>query len=84
MRKVLDDERSYFRIRAEQEIRAAQAASHPEAARAHYMMAGYYLDLAHNPEAAAPPPPFPPRLQPVRQAKPDFRPVQVAASAVAA
>jgi len=47
---VSEDERSYFQVRAEQEIRAAQSAGHPDAARAHYVLAGYYLDLAHNPE----------------------------------
>jgi len=48
-----DDERSYFQRRAEEEIEAAQSASHPEAVRAHYLLAGYYLDLAHNPIADA-------------------------------
>ena len=43
-----EDERLYFRERAEAEIQAAQAASHPEAARAHYLLAGYYLDLSYN------------------------------------
>jgi hypothetical protein len=46
-----DDERDYFRQRAEAEIEAAQAAGHPGAARAHYLLAGYYLDLAYNPLA---------------------------------
>ena len=46
-----EDERRYFRERAEAEIQAAQAASHPEAARAHYLLAGYYLDLSYNPAA---------------------------------
>ena len=45
---MLDDERLYFRERAEAEIQAAQAAGHPEAARAHYVLAGYYLDLSYN------------------------------------
>lgn len=44
-----DEERAYFRQRAEEEIEAAQRAGHPDAARAHYLLAGYYLDLAHNP-----------------------------------
>jgi hypothetical protein len=48
---MTDSERSYFRERAEAEINAAQAARHPEAAKAHYRLAGYYLDLAHNPDA---------------------------------
>ena len=49
-----DDERLYFRERAEVEIRAAQAAGHPEAARAHYVLAGYYLDLSYNPDRSSP------------------------------
>lgn len=53
-----DDERSYFHRRAEDEIEAAQAARHPEAVRAHYLLAGYYLDLAFNPA-----PPASPRMQ---------------------
>jgi hypothetical protein len=48
-----EDERLYFRERAEAEIRAAQAAGHPEAARAHYVLAGYYLDLSYNPAVPA-------------------------------
>jgi hypothetical protein len=50
-----DDDRDYFRQRAEAEIEAARAAGHPGAARAHYLLAGYYLDLAHNPLAAGGP-----------------------------
>ena len=46
-----EEERSYFRNRAEAEIQAAQAADHPEAAKAHYLLAGYYLDLGFNPAA---------------------------------
>lgn len=48
---MTDQERSYFRDRAEAEIEAAQSASHPDAAKAHYRLAGYYLDLAFNPNA---------------------------------
>ncbi len=48
---MAEDERTYFRNRAEAEIRAAQSAAHPDAARAHYLLAGYYLDLAYNPAA---------------------------------
>lgn len=44
----------YFRDRAEQELRRAEQADHPDAARAHYQLAGYYLDLVHNCEAIAP------------------------------
>ena len=46
-----DEEVRYFRERAEAEIQAAQAAVHPEAAKAHYVLAGYYLDLSYNPAA---------------------------------
>jgi hypothetical protein len=45
--KVRD--RSYYEQRAETEIEAAHEASHPGAARAHYLLAACYLDLAHNP-----------------------------------
>ena len=55
-----DDERDYFRQRAETEIEAAQTAGHPGAARAHYLLAGYYLDLAYNPLAS----PMPPKARP--------------------
>ena len=48
---MTDEERSYFRERAEAEIEAAQTARHPDAAKAHYRLAGYYLDLAFNPNA---------------------------------
>src|ERR1044072_4318867 len=47
-----DRDRAYYRARAEEEIEAAHAAPHPEAARAHYVLAAHYLDLAHNPEPA--------------------------------
>ena len=48
---MTDEQRNYFRERAEAEIDAAYGARHPEAAKAHYRLAGYYLDLAHNPNA---------------------------------
>ncbi|HEV7661120.1 MAG TPA: hypothetical protein VGO55_14875 [Allosphingosinicella sp.] len=44
-------DRCYYEARAEAEIEAAHQASHPAAARAHYVLAAHYLDLAHNPEA---------------------------------
>jgi len=50
---MCDDERLYFRERAEAEIQAAQAADHPQAARAHYVLAGYYLDLSYNPAGSS-------------------------------
>lgn len=43
----------YFQERAEQELKNAELADHPDAARAHSLLAGYYLDLVHSyPEAA--------------------------------
>ncbi len=45
---------AYLEMRAEQEIEAAQASSDPRAVRAHYLLAGYYLDLIHNPDATPP------------------------------
>lgn len=45
------DDRCYYETRAEAEIEAAHQASHPAAARAHYVLAAHYLDLAHNPES---------------------------------
>lgn len=46
-----DDPRTYFRSRAEHELAAGQAADHPQAARAHFLLAGYYFDRAFNPGA---------------------------------
>jgi hypothetical protein len=42
------DERLYFAKRAEAELALARTAPHPNAARAHYIIAGHYLDRAHN------------------------------------
>ena len=42
-----DDDRAYFQTRAEAEIALAQHAGHPGAVRAHFLLAGYYLDLVH-------------------------------------
>lgn len=41
-------DRSYFQKRAEAERDAAQRADHPEAVQAHYLLAGFYLNLIHN------------------------------------
>jgi hypothetical protein len=46
----------YFNRRAEQEIIRAQSADHPAAVRAHYELAGYYLDMVHNSPFAPPRP----------------------------
>jgi hypothetical protein len=45
------DDRDYYRRRAEAELEAAERATDPKAARAHFLLAGYYLDLAYNADA---------------------------------
>jgi hypothetical protein len=40
-------EKHYFLERAEAELDRANAATHEGAARAHYYLAGFYLDRAH-------------------------------------
>jgi hypothetical protein len=49
-----DRDRAYFQDRAEAEIEAAHSATHEAAARAHFLIAGYYLDRAFNPAPAGP------------------------------
>lgn len=44
------EDQVYYQSRAESELRLAEQAAHPEAARAHAMLAGYYLDRVHNRE----------------------------------
>jgi hypothetical protein len=46
-------DRSYYEARAEAELQLAQRADHPAAVRAHYNLAGLYLDLIHGTAAAA-------------------------------
>ncbi|MFL0415175.1 hypothetical protein [uncultured Sphingomonas sp.] len=38
----------YYYDRAEQELEMAQKASCPEAVKAHYTLAGFYLDRVHG------------------------------------
>ena len=53
--RVTEDS-DYFERRAETELALAQAADHPNAVRAHYVMAGRYLDrlYAQDNDRAAP------------------------------
>lgn len=44
---MLEDS-DYYRGRAEAEIAAAHKAEKPEAMRAHYILAGHYLNRAHG------------------------------------
>lgn len=46
------EDRSYYQRRAEAELAMAAQAAHPSAARAHSLLAGYYLDRIHNGPAA--------------------------------
>jgi hypothetical protein len=41
----------YFYDRAEAELKRAQQAEHPAAVRAHYLLAGHYLDRFYGPPA---------------------------------
>ena len=43
----MNDDAAYYLQRAEAELAFAQHAIHPAAVRAHYHLAGYYLDKAH-------------------------------------
>jgi hypothetical protein len=43
-------DKDYLEERAEAELSLAQAAAHPAAVRAHYLLAGFYLDRLHGPE----------------------------------
>lgn len=51
----MDQDSDYYLERAEVELTAARAARHPAAMRAHYFLAGFYLDKAHGSVAVAPP-----------------------------
>jgi len=42
----------YLYQRAEEELEQAQKADHPAAVKAHYTLAGYYLDRVYGSEAA--------------------------------
>ena len=45
-------DKDYLEKRAEAELTLAQAAAHPAAVRAHYLMAGFYLDRLYCAEDA--------------------------------
>jgi hypothetical protein len=42
------EDRAYYLTRAEAELALASCAAHPAAMRAHYHLAGFYLDKAHG------------------------------------
>lgn len=45
----MEPDSDYYLRRAETELTMAQAADHPAAVRAHYFLAGFYLDRVHGP-----------------------------------
>jgi hypothetical protein len=45
----METDNSYFEKRAEAELECAQQAEHPAAAKAHYLLAGFYLDRIYGP-----------------------------------
>jgi hypothetical protein len=47
------DDTTYFYARAETELELAQRATHPEAVRAHYIIANHYLDRCYGGSDAA-------------------------------
>ena len=51
----MDHDSDYYLQRAEVELTAARSARHPAAMRAHYFLAGFYLDKAHGPVGAPAP-----------------------------
>ena len=48
LRPIDKQDAEYYQARAEQELELAQRATHPEAARAHSLIASHYLDLVHS------------------------------------
>ena len=48
------DDQDYYLARAERELELAQESDHPDAVRAHYLLAGYYLDRVYGPDPGEP------------------------------
>jgi hypothetical protein len=48
-----EDDLQYYYKRAETELERAQRAVDPAAVKAHYLLAGYYLDRVYNRETVA-------------------------------
>jgi hypothetical protein len=64
MNDVEDSE--YFYERAEAELKLAQTSEHPAVVKAHYLLAGYYLDRVYGPgEQHTPAVPLPPASEPL-------------------
>ncbi len=45
---MAEPDKEYLEQRAEAELSLAQAATHPAAVRAHYLLAGFYLDRIYG------------------------------------
>ena len=43
---MINEDASYFRVRAETDVEMAQLATHPAAVQAHYDLSAAYLELA--------------------------------------
>ena len=50
------DDGEYFESRAEEELALAQRSDHPAVVRAHFLLAGLYLDKLYAPEVSLSPP----------------------------
>lgn len=63
------DNNAYFYERAEAELKLAQNAEHPAVVKAHYLLAGYYLDRVYGPGDAenTPAVPLPSAGEPLAQ-----------------
>ena len=48
------DDGEYLEKRAEQELALAQRSEHPAVVRAHFLLAGMYLDRLYNPDGPLP------------------------------
>ena len=53
---MAERDKDYLEQRAEAELALAQVAAHPAAVRAHYLLAGLYLDRLYSPQSESPPP----------------------------
>ena len=47
---MMNEDLHYFQARADAELELAQQAAHPTAVKAHYTLAGMYLDRVHRSE----------------------------------
>ncbi|RHW17541.1 hypothetical protein D1610_08765 [Sphingomonas gilva] len=51
---MADKDIRYFERRAEAELELAQRARHPDAVKAHYHLAGFYLDRVYGGDSTEP------------------------------